>query len=231
MGVRVVFADDQIPSEDAEQNKRARDVIVSELKPTRENVEADYEQDDRWFRGLISYLQDREGFKIIPAKTISQAEIQLQKRKDYDVAVVDMSWFGDPDVKSGSKRDAGLELLRLVDNANRESSDRKSVIAFSQNFEKDFELVGKVRELGALPIQKNYGESGHRILGAAIRLLSDPVQGPLLDRRPSEMTVKQVLRLFGNLRPGQLWSLLSALGAIFAGVFYLGYKLGPLFWK
>lgn len=74
------FADDQTPSENAGQNERARDEIVRELRPTRPNVEADYEQDDGWFRGLLSYLQEREGFTITRAKTISDAENQLRKR-------------------------------------------------------------------------------------------------------------------------------------------------------
>lgn len=230
MAVRVVFADDQVPSENVRQNDLARDEIVRELRPTRPNVEADYEQDEVWFRGLINYLEVHEGFTIIRAKTIFEAESKLQKREDYDVAVIDLSWFGDPNCPV-DKRDAGLRLLRLAAKANRGSDSHKPVIAFSQNFRTDFELVTRVRELGALPVQKDYSESGHRILGAAIRLLSDPLQGPFVEQRKSETTVKQLFELVGNLSIPQAWGLLGAVAVIISGVFVLGYKLGPLVLK
>lgn len=107
------------------------------------------------------------------------------------MAIIDITWDGDPALSAQDKKDAGLELIR-------KTASRKPVIAFSQNFNEDFELVAKVREAGALPIQKNYTEGGHRILGAAIRLLGYPVQGPILTRGALEMTVVQLFKLLGN---------------------------------
>jgi hypothetical protein len=91
MAVRVVFADDQVPSENDRKNEQARAEIVRELKSTRPNIEADYEQNRIWFSDLLSYLQHREGLKVIPAKTVAEAESKLRKREDYDVAIIDIS--------------------------------------------------------------------------------------------------------------------------------------------
>src|SRR5262249_5071883 len=135
MPVRVVFGDDEIPSYCDKQNKRARAEIIRERRSTHPNVEAEYDQDEIWFRGLLTYLQEREGFTLIRAKTIAEAGNQLRKRKDYDIAVIDISWLGDPAFSSEAKKDAGLGLLRQIADANRESTDHKPAIAFSQNWD------------------------------------------------------------------------------------------------
>jgi hypothetical protein len=229
MAVRVVFADDQVPSEDARQNEFARDEIIRVKGPKDPDIEAKYREDDKWFRDLIRFLEDREGFTIIRAKTKSEAESKL-RQGEYDVAVVDISWFGDQNVTSG-KEDAGLELLTLAAELNRGSKLRRPVIAFSQNFATDFELVAKVSDRGALPIQKYYSESGHRILGAAIKVLSDPVKGPVVERRTSEPTVKELFELVGGLPYYKLGTMLAAVAGIVSAAFSLGVKFAPLFRK
>jgi hypothetical protein len=113
--------------------------------------------------------------------------------------------------------------------SNRGSADRKPVIAFSQNF--DVELIAKVGEAGAFPIQKDYTKNGQRIWGAAIRLLADPVQGPLLERRAAEVTVRQLFKLLGSLSLVQFWSFMCAIGTIVAGIFYLGSVFGKHGWR
>jgi hypothetical protein len=235
MTIRVLFADDQIPSQSDADNKRTRDEIVRVLKSRLPDVERAYEEDNRWFEGLLEHLSTRQGMEIIGTKTIAQAEAQLKRRETFDVAVIDLAWTGDPSLSSDQKANAGLKLLRSLSEENKRTHDYKPTIVFSQNFKSDFELVAIVLENGALPVQKDYTELGYRTLGAAIKLLAR-VATPLETKRhivgglPSDvggLTLSQLLR--SGVPISQLWAAGTAIvgaAAVLAGVaFWLGKTL------
>ena len=173
--------------------------------------------------------------EIIGTKTVAQTEARLRQRDTFDVAVIDLAWNGDPNLSSDKKADAGLNLLRLISEENKKARDYKPAIAFSQNFRSDLELVAIVLENGALPVQKEYTELGHRMLGAAIKLLARGTMPPESNRRLVEglssgtggLTLSQ---LISAVPISQLWTAGTALvgaAAALAGVaFWLGKTLG-----
>ena len=127
----------------------------------------------RWFNGLLSYLEYTKGVKVVRARTFGDAKRLLDNYRDLDVAIVDLSWWGDYTLPRGAshRHNAGLRLLSASADGAR---SKLPIVCLSQNFIKDFELISTVLERGALPIPKNYKdpELGYRALYAAIQYLT-----------------------------------------------------------
>src|SRR5438067_2047021 len=160
--MRVLFADDQIPSPSNAENERYKEELRKELAAKLDNFEAAYREDYEWFTELVRHLSVDMGFKLTKVKSFAKAKELVQNRDDYDVAVIDLSWTGDPGLAPEERRNAGLEILRLIAQGNR--GGYKPTIAFSQNYSKDPELFAQVLETDALPIPKDYTLTGCRSL-------------------------------------------------------------------
>ena len=144
--------------------------IGDELRAKNEDPEVVYSRNLKWFQGLRQHLDER--FKVIPARTFAEAKDALHRREEFDVAVIDLSWFGDARRDPGKRRNIGIELLEILQKQNSEYPGYKPVLAFSQNFEKDPQLMGRVLELGALPMPKIYTKTGYQALASAISFLA-----------------------------------------------------------
>jgi len=226
--MRVLFADDQIPSSNEAENERYKEELRKELSGKLDSFDAAYREDYIWFSELIRYLSVDMGFTLNNVKSFSKAKELVRERNDYDVAVIDLSWTGDPALAPEEKKNAGLAILRLIAEGNKSTGVYKPVIAFSQNY-KDLELFAKVLETDALPIPKDYTPTGHRTLAAAIKLMGKRLDssrsGP--DSKRSQKTIGDFLR---DLTPAQAWSLVatvvSSLAAVAGFAYWLGAKLG-----
>ena len=180
----VLFADDQIPSTD-EANTRTKEEIIRVF-----GRDPGFDEDHRWFEGLMERLRRLDKFEVIDVKSFEEATKTVEDTGKFDIAVIDLSWTGDPDLPEDRKKNVGLELIQLIENQNQRSNRYVPIIAFSQNFlrermhgsemsEEDrtkeeverFELVTSVLEAGALPVQKIYKPIGHKMLSAAIKHL------------------------------------------------------------
>jgi hypothetical protein len=227
--MRVLFADDQIPSSSDAENERCREELRKELSAKLQDFEAAYQEDFAWFTELVRHLSVDMGFKVSAVKSFAKAKEWAQRRDDYDVAVVDLSWTGDPGLAPGEKRNAGLEILRLISEGNRATGKYKPTIAFSQNYPKDPELFAQVLETGALPISKDYTATGHRSLAAAIKLMGVQLASSASSSRqpPREVTLGTLLK---GLTLTELWgvaaAILTALAAVASVAYWLGAKLG-----
>ncbi len=173
MVTKVLFADDQIPWDKDADNEKVRQEIAKELAGKMPDVNVGYEQDKRWFAELIDSLTT-QGVEVSPARTYKEAERRIRESKDFDVAIIDLSWYGDRSRKwkSDEKKNAGLKLIDLMSKQNEHGDRYLPVIALSQNYKTQPLLVATVLEMDALPIQKDYSEVGHRTLAAAVKLLA-----------------------------------------------------------
>lgn len=169
--MRVLFADDQIPSSIDAENAICKRELRNELSGKLPNFDSAYQADYEWFTELVRYLSVDMGFTLTTARSFSKAMELAEKRDDYDVAVIDLSWTGDPGIAPGEKKNSGLKILRAIAEGNKRAGQYKPTIAFSQNYQKDHGLFAEVLETDALPIPKDYTETGHRSLGAAIKLM------------------------------------------------------------
>jgi hypothetical protein len=214
--MRVLFADDQIPSSIDAENEICKQELRKELSGKLPNFDSAYRADYEWFTELVRYLSVDKGFELTTARTFSAAMALAQKRDDYDVAVIDLSWTGDPGVVPGEKRNSGLRILRAIAQGNKTTGRYKPTIAFSQNYQKDHGLFAEVLEAGALPIPKDYTDTGQRSVGAAIELmgLRTDTGTPSATKRWDQVSIGEILK---SLSIAQLWSVvLAAVGALAA---------------
>jgi hypothetical protein len=172
MPIRVLFADDQLPSDDPVENERTRSEIRRE-RPDIADFDRAFDEDFAWFEGLLDYLRKTKGAQVIAIRRFADALAAISRTDDYDVAVVDMSWFGDASLRPGraERHNRGLDLVDRVAELQKKGA-HVAAIALSQNFRDDFELMTTVLQRGALPVPKSYEEVGHRALYAAIEYLA-----------------------------------------------------------
>src|SRR5215813_1088736 len=95
--LRILFADDQVPWEAEEDNQRTKEEIRREFAVAKPDVDVDvaFENDRRWFAGLLEYLEQRKREKVVRVQTFKKARQHLKNPRDLDVAIVDLSWWGD----------------------------------------------------------------------------------------------------------------------------------------
>jgi len=174
--IRVLFADDQLPYDQTEHNSSVKDAILKEigdkLRAKGEDPELVFSNDFAWFQGLRQHLDER--FELVPSRTFADATAALHRRDTFDIAVIDLSWYGDSQLTSGKRHNKGIELLEILQKQNDEDRDQvyKPVIAFSQNFEKDPLLMRLVLDKGALPVPKMSSDTGQQALASAISYLT-----------------------------------------------------------
>jgi hypothetical protein len=172
--LRILFADDQVPWDTDAENERTKAEIRREFAVAKPHVDVDvaFPDDFAWFTGLLAYLEQTKGERIIRARTFTEARQHLENPRDLDVAIVDLSWWGDYTLPRGAseRHNRGLKLLPEAADVTR---SKTPIVSLSQNFS-DFELMSTVLERGALPMPKNYDdlELGYRTLYAAVQYLT-----------------------------------------------------------
>jgi hypothetical protein len=186
MQIRVLFADDQLPSSDPAENEQTRNEIRRE-RPDIQDLDRAFDDDFRWFTGLLDYLERTKGLRVVPVRSFSEASARIEDKADYDVAVVDMSWWGDARLPPGrrARHNRGLDLLKRLAELQAAGA-AVSTIALSQNFKDDFELMSTVLDLDALPMPKSYDVHGlgYRALYAAIDHLAKQQRRRVGEREP-----------------------------------------------
>jgi hypothetical protein len=174
MTLRVLFADDQLPSPVPIENERTRSEIRRELGAKLSDFDAAFDDDARWFRGLLDYLETSRNLQVIRVRSFDEASNKIERPQDFDIAVVDLSWWGDAKLPIGSsnRENVGTRLIERLSEIGRDRGLMIPVIAYSQNFKSDFELMSHILDMGALPVPKSYDEVGYRALYSAIRHLA-----------------------------------------------------------
>jgi len=222
MSIRVILADDQIPwnidSKDEIVKKEILAQIGEKLIKMGKDPEQCYEDDKEWFQELVNYLETK--FELTYVREFEEAERLFVKPEEFDVAVVDLSWTGDSTRKENPRENIGLKLLETL----AKSNPVMPVIAFSQNFEKDRELMSSVLEHGALPLQKYYDGTGHQALASAIKYVSfKNITGQKKELDPGKVKIIEVLR---GLTFSQGWKVAATVFAIFSFVAVASYNAG-----
>jgi hypothetical protein len=171
----ILLADDQVPWDTIADNERTKAEIRREFSVVKPDVDVDREFDDdhAWFTGLLAYLEKTKGETVIRARTFDEAKKRIDNPSGLDVAIVDLSWWGDHTLPQGAshRHNRGLDLLATAGDGNR---SKVPIISLSQNFSNNFELISTVLERGALPVPKNYQarDLSYRALYAAVKYLT-----------------------------------------------------------
>src|SRR5262249_37967100 len=152
----ILLADDQVPWDTKAENDRTKAEIRREFAVEKPHVDVDiaFADDYDWFTGLLKYLEKTKGETVVRARTFDEARQRIDNPRGLDVAIVDLSWWGDYTLDQGAshRHNRGLELLAATGDGKRSNVP---IICLSQNFD-DFELISTVLERGALPVPKNY---------------------------------------------------------------------------
>lgn len=134
-----------------------------------------FDDDFVWFTGLLAYLEQTKGETVIRARTFDEARQHIENPRNLDVAIVDLSRWGDYTLPQGAphRHNRGLKLLAGAADVNRSNVP---IVSLSQNFSDNFELMSTVLERGALPVPKKLSSSGIGLQGT-LRSGSVPDKG------------------------------------------------------
>jgi hypothetical protein len=130
-------------------------------------------------------------------------------------------------LEPNKKKNAGLEILRIIQIGNETSKVRKPTIALSQNYKSQPELFATVLETGALPVPKDYTAMGHRTLGAAIKFMSKSYS--TVPATEIEWERASLTSVISKLTVPQIWKVGGAVVAVLAAYGGVAYKLGAVF--
>ncbi len=172
--LRILLADDQVPWDTDAENERTKEEIRREFAVVKPHVNVDeaFADDYAWFTGLLAYLEQTKGETVTRAHTFEEARQHIENPRDLDVAIVDLSWWGDHTLPQGEshRHNQGLKLLPGA----ADSRSKVPIVSLSQNFRDDFELMSTVLERGALPMPKNSKDRDlcYRTLYAAVQYLT-----------------------------------------------------------
>jgi hypothetical protein len=168
--IRILLADDQLPWDDDAKDERVKAEIRRVFATAKPEIDVDkkFPEDKAWFTGLLKFLERAKGEKLTLARTFAEAETHIENYRDFDVAILDLSWWGDANLE-GQRENRGLDLLLDKDHKKRSNIP---IVCLSQNFKKDFHLVYTVCDRGAFPVQKDYTKLGHEMIYGAIRYLA-----------------------------------------------------------
>ena len=172
------------------------------LRAAGKDPRAAYEEDQRWFVGLIHCLENDFGFEVVRERVFENAMLRAERR-DFDAAVIDLSWSGDGDLPPGKRSNVGFQIIDLL--KPRETG--MPVIAFSQNFAEHRELMLQVIQRGALAMQKTYGSIDYLTLGSAILYLTGYRPRPAADASAA-VAAKTTTAAKGWATGSTLWDVL-----------------------
>ena len=171
----ILLADDQVPWDTKAENDRTKEEIRREFAIAKPKIDVDkaFPDDYAWFTGLLKYLEHTKQETVIRARTFEEAKQYIENPRGLDVAIIDLSWWGDYKLPQGAaeRHNKGKDLLAA---ANGRYGRKVPIVCLSQNFSSDFELISTVLERGALPVPKNYQarELSYRALYAAVQYLT-----------------------------------------------------------
>lgn len=153
MALRILFADDQIPD----------DAIADD--EVLDHAAARYPRAQRGFvlafaimRRMVTSLREH-GYDVTVARRLDDA-LELVDRERFDVAIVDLGWYGDDAVDRSRAPVAGWDVADAIAAANRRRGDDRPTaqIMYSARFAKRPDISLQAATKGLLPYFKPYQE-------------------------------------------------------------------------
>src|SRR4029077_10809496 len=100
----ILLADNQAPWDSKHENDRTKEEIRREFAVVRPDLDVDkaFADDQEWFTDLLRYLRQTKGETVVCARTLDDARRHLENPRGLDVAIVDLSWWGDYTLPQGA---------------------------------------------------------------------------------------------------------------------------------
>jgi hypothetical protein len=180
--LRVLFADDEIPYGNARDDARRAQILTHDPSVDDER----YDMVTREMRSAVIALE-AAGFDVTVGRSISES-LRLIAREEFDVAIIDLGWWGDGEVDVDKRPAAGWQLIRALDaRAERTKQQRPPTIMYSMRYLDDNALTMEAVNGGTLPLPKNYTDASHQTLVAAVEYLGRAAAAP----GPAERTLQR----------------------------------------
>lgn len=170
MQMKILFADDQIPDENL-----ADDDVEAALKRKYPKAQQAFLNSFPIMRQAVATLRNA-GYDVTVATGAKDA-LSLAAGKHFDIAIVDMGWFGDLDVPEGQREYFGWKICNAIDeNDSKTQSKPTSQIIYSDRFRTIPEMSREAAQRGKLPVFKVYGEPGHEALKASVKFIEKLIE-------------------------------------------------------
>lgn len=153
---RLLIADDQIP----DCNLASEQEISDEY--TKRYSDPSFAAGFVFMHNLIRMLKN-EGYQVDCANNPSAA-VNLAKKNQYDVIVLDLGWFTVKDLPHDDKMLLGNNIAEEI-----RANSSAPIIMFSSRFLEDEKLAESAAERGLLPFYKGYDVASAKHLLVAIR--------------------------------------------------------------
>lgn len=153
METTILFADDQIP-EDQIADQDIREVIAQRYPEAQQGFILAFEK----MRGIVKALRERN-YSVTVASTYKKA-MELATDRHFDIAIIDLGWFGDHSLESSVRDTAGWDISNRIEQADKKLSPHQPTarIIYSSRFASSPEISEKASRLGILPFFKVYSE-------------------------------------------------------------------------
>ena len=163
--VKVLFADDQIPSE----NLRDKEIKAA-LKDEHPEWRDKFINAFPIMRRAVQTLRDAN-YDVTVVRTYKDA-LELVKTTHFDIAVVDLGWFADKGLSETKRGSAGWDISAAIEEADKQLKAKPTLqIIYSRRFAEDATISMRAAEGKKLPVYKVYGDPGHQALKAAVKFI------------------------------------------------------------
>jgi hypothetical protein len=169
--LKILFADDQIPDESFPDQG-----LAERLREQYPRAKQGFLNACIKMRRVVDSLRVA-GHDVRIGRTHTET-LELIKSSHFDIAIVDIGWFGDHSIPRAQRRYNGWQICDAIEEANSRSGRRTLQIIFSNRFNKEPALSTDAARRGALPLFKSYNAAGRHALKAAIAFVESLVAAP-----------------------------------------------------
>lgn len=162
MALRILYADANIPEKKVADTERG-------LMPEEQLTQG---------QALQQVVESLEavGHDVTVARTFKDA---IEKTaRDFDVAVIELSWDADTALQPGARRFAGWDICREIDKANKRKSKKTLKVICSERLAEDAAISETAAARYILPIYNQYNKVTAQMLRAAIRFIESGLSNP-----------------------------------------------------
>ena len=151
METTILFADDQIP-EDQISDEDIQEIISQRYPEAQKGFIRAFGK----MRGIVKALRDRN-YSVTVANTY-QTAMELATDRHFDIAIIDLGWFGDHSLERSARDAAGWDISNRIEQADKKLSPHQPTarIIYSSRFASNPEISEKASKLGILPFFKVY---------------------------------------------------------------------------
>jgi CheY-like chemotaxis protein len=186
--LRILFADDQIPSEDISDDQIGEVLKAQHPRWNEGFIGAFYKM-----RRIVKALNDA-GYSVTVARSYAET-LELINHAHFDIAIVDLGWAADETLPTAQRDTWGWKICEDIDKANAKTQSKPTaqLMCSSRFFEKR-EISIEAANRGILPVYKDYArvEITVQTLKASIRF----IETLLKSRSPAdELAIKLVIDL------------------------------------